>query len=91
LALISNYFLVYSIFDLQMEPMIINPKTYSIFASSSIGSENSLNMYLNFTVHGSIFTEGKNSTREGGDEDREVAVSELPNARTVTATIFDTC
>ncbi|MCI04224.1 hypothetical protein A2U01_0025269, partial [Trifolium medium] len=37
------------------------------------GSGNRLNMYLNLRVYGSILTEGKNFTREGG-EDREVAV-----------------
>jgi hypothetical protein len=33
-----------------------------------------LNMYLNLVVHGSIHTEDKNSTSEGGEEDREVTV-----------------
>jgi hypothetical protein len=35
-------------------------------------------MYLNPRVHGSIPTEGKNSTREGDGEDREVAVPGPP-------------
>jgi hypothetical protein len=32
---------------------------------------NELNMYLNPRIHGLIPTEGKNSIREGGREDRE--------------------
>ncbi|GAU32940.1 hypothetical protein TSUD_153570 [Trifolium subterraneum] len=43
-----------------------------------IGSGNGLNMYLNPRVRGSIPTEGKNSTREGGGEDCEVAVPGPP-------------
>jgi hypothetical protein len=35
-------------------------------------------------IHGSILTEGKNFTKEGGGEDREVAVSGSPNARSIT-------
>ncbi|PNX78534.1 hypothetical protein L195_g034512 [Trifolium pratense] len=45
--------------------------------SSSIGSGNELNMYLNTRVRGSIPTEGKNSTKEGNREDREVAALRL--------------
>jgi hypothetical protein len=45
---------------------------------SSIGSENGLNMYLNSRVHGSIPTEDKNYTKEGGGEDHEVAVAGPP-------------
>ncbi|PNY05297.1 hypothetical protein L195_g001742 [Trifolium pratense] len=45
---------------------------------SSIDAENGLNMYLNLSVRGSIHTEGKNSTSEGGGEDREVTVSGPP-------------
>jgi hypothetical protein len=41
-------------------------------------------MYLNPKIHGSIPTKGKNSTREGGGEDREVAVPGSPKARAVT-------
>jgi hypothetical protein len=37
-----------------------------------ISSGNGLNMYSNRMVHGSISTEGKNSTREGSREDCEV-------------------
>jgi hypothetical protein len=48
-------------------------------ASSPIGSENALNIYLNPKVHGSIPTEGKHSTSEKGGEDREVTVSGPPN------------
>jgi hypothetical protein len=54
------------------------------WASSSIGSENALNMYLNPRVHGSIPTKVKNSTREGGGEDREVEVPKAPKTRAVT-------
>jgi hypothetical protein len=36
-------------------------------------------MYLNPRVYGSISIEGKNSTCEGGGEDREVAVPGPPN------------
>jgi hypothetical protein len=36
---------------------------------------------LNPRVHGSISIKGKNSTSEGGGEDREVAVPGLPKAR----------
>jgi hypothetical protein len=32
-------------------------------------------MYLNLKMHGSIFTEDKNSTRDEGGEDREMIVS----------------
>jgi hypothetical protein len=39
---------------------------------NSIGNENRLNTYLNLRVHDSIFTEGKNFTREEGRKDREV-------------------
>ncbi|GAU50807.1 hypothetical protein TSUD_288330 [Trifolium subterraneum] len=39
---------------------------------------NGLNTYLNPRVRGSIPTEGKNSTRDGGGEDREVAVPGPP-------------
>jgi hypothetical protein len=49
-----------------------------IGVTSSVGSGNTLNMYLNPRVHGSIPTEGKNYTREGGGEDREVTVSGPP-------------
>jgi hypothetical protein len=35
-------------------------------------------------VHGSISTEGKNSTSDGGGEGREVTVSGSPKARAVT-------
>jgi hypothetical protein len=35
-------------------------------------------MYLNPRVYGLILTEDKNSTREEGGEDREVAVSRSP-------------
>ncbi|MCI20613.1 hypothetical protein A2U01_0041775, partial [Trifolium medium] len=42
-----------------------------LVATSLIGSGNVLNMYLNPRVRGSIPTEGKNSTSEGGREDRE--------------------
>jgi hypothetical protein len=35
-------------------------------------------------VHGSIPTKGKNSTSEGGGEDREVIVPGAPKARAVT-------
>ncbi|MCH88977.1 hypothetical protein A2U01_0009870 [Trifolium medium] len=54
---------------------------------SSIGSENGLNMYLNSRACDSIFTKGKNSTREGSREDREVAVLGSPKkgARAVTS------
>jgi hypothetical protein len=41
-------------------------------------------MYLNLIVHGSIFTEGKNSTSKGGGEGRDVAVLGAPKAQTVT-------
>jgi hypothetical protein len=40
----------------------------------SIGSGNALNIYLNPMIHGSIPTEGKNSTSERSAEDREVTV-----------------
>jgi hypothetical protein len=46
--------------------------------NSPIGSGNRLNMYLNPRVHGSIPTEGKNSTSEGGGEDRKVIVPGAP-------------
>jgi hypothetical protein len=36
-------------------------------------------MYLNPMEYGLIPSEGKNSTRDGGGEDREVAVSGSPN------------
>jgi hypothetical protein len=49
-----------------------------------IGSGNELNMYLNPRVYGSIPTEGKNSTSEGGGEGRELAVPGAPKARAVT-------
>jgi hypothetical protein len=38
---------------------------FNVFPTSSIGSENALNMYLNPIIHISILTEDKNSTREG--------------------------
>ncbi|MCI58755.1 hypothetical protein A2U01_0080010, partial [Trifolium medium] len=44
-------------------------------------SGNGLNMYLNPRIHGSTPTEGKNSTRDGGGEDRKVAVSGPPKMR----------
>ncbi|MCI62499.1 hypothetical protein A2U01_0083756, partial [Trifolium medium] len=50
----------------------------SVMSVEIIGSGNGLNMYLNHMVHGSIPTEGKNSTSEGGGEDREVAVPGPP-------------
>jgi hypothetical protein len=61
--------------------------------SSSIGSGDELNMYLNPRVHGSILTEGKKSTREGGGEDREVAAPRSPRwgpglLRTKVSNIF---
>ncbi|GAU23571.1 hypothetical protein TSUD_385570 [Trifolium subterraneum] len=48
---------------------MFNPFPLPIVLVSTIGSGNGLNM-----VRGSIPTKGKNSTREGGGEDREVAV-----------------
>ncbi|MCI46151.1 hypothetical protein A2U01_0067391, partial [Trifolium medium] len=44
----------------------------------SIGSGNGLNMYFIPRVRGLIPTEGKNSTKEGGGEDREVAMPGPP-------------
>ena len=54
-----------------------------ILPLSSAGSGNKLNMYLNPRIHGSIPME-KNSTREGGGEDHEVAVPISSKAQTVT-------
>jgi hypothetical protein len=41
-------------------------------------------MYLNPKVHGSITTEGKNSTSEWDEEGREVIVPRGPKDRAVT-------
>jgi hypothetical protein len=46
--------------------------------NQTTATTNGLNMYLNLMVHGSIPTEGKNSTRDGGGKDREMAVSGPP-------------
>ncbi|MCI25251.1 hypothetical protein A2U01_0046441, partial [Trifolium medium] len=55
-------------------------------ATSPIGSENGLNMYFNPMIHGSIPTEGKNSIRKEGGEDREVAVPGPPKIGPWTVT-----
>jgi hypothetical protein len=51
-----------------------------------IGSGNWIKHVLILMVHGSIYTEGKNSTSEEGEEDREVAVGTtyVGGARAVT-------
>jgi hypothetical protein len=55
-----------------------NHTVYRGLVSIPPSNGNALNMYLNPMIHGSIFTKDKNSTRERGGEDREVAVRGPP-------------
>ena len=63
---------------------MLNAFPLPIELRSSIGSGNALSMYLNPRVQGSIPTKGKNSTSEGGREDREVIVPGTLKSRDVT-------